>query len=52
MRKEFRERRPTTWYTLMPKGRRALASHLKALRQLIHIADESISLERTAGEKE
>jgi DNA-binding PadR family transcriptional regulator len=41
MRKEFRERRPTTWYALTPKGRQALASHLQALRQLIHIAEES-----------
>jgi DNA-binding MarR family transcriptional regulator len=35
VRKEFQDRRPVTWYRLTPKGRRALASHLEGLGQLI-----------------
>jgi DNA-binding MarR family transcriptional regulator len=34
-RKEFQNRRPVTWYRLAPKGRRALATHLEGMEQLI-----------------
>jgi DNA-binding PadR family transcriptional regulator len=33
--KEFRDRKPVTWYLLSPQGRDALASHLAALQELI-----------------
>jgi DNA-binding MarR family transcriptional regulator len=35
VRKEFQERRPVTWYRLAAKGRRALATHLQGMEQLI-----------------
>jgi DNA-binding PadR family transcriptional regulator len=35
-RKEFRQRKPVTWYTLTPEGRGALREHLSALETLIH----------------
>ena len=38
-RKEFRNRRPATWYALTSQGRKALRSHLAALRQLIRTAE-------------
>ena len=37
-RKEFRERKPVTWYALTAPGRKALAKHLDALRHLIRTA--------------
>src|SRR5262249_479130 len=40
VRKEFRERKPASWYALTSLGRKALRSHLDALRQLIRTADE------------
>jgi len=36
VRKEFRQRKPVTWYTLTPEGRGALREHLSALETLIH----------------
>ena len=33
--KQFRDRRPVTWYHLTPAGRRALAAHLRALNRII-----------------
>src|SRR5687767_13343369 len=33
--KQFVKRRPVSWYSLTPQGRRALASHLKALEEII-----------------
>jgi DNA-binding transcriptional ArsR family regulator len=33
--KEFRDRKPVTWYALAPTGRRALDAHLRALEDLI-----------------
>ncbi|HEU4464335.1 MAG TPA: transcriptional regulator [Gemmatimonadota bacterium] len=33
--KEFRDRKPVTWYALAPAGRRALEAHLRALEDLI-----------------
>lgn len=33
--KEFRDRKPVTWYALAPAGRRALGAHLRALEDLI-----------------
>jgi len=38
VRKEFVERKPVSWYSLLPAGRAALRSHLKALEQLIDAA--------------
>ncbi len=34
-RKEFRDRKPVTWYTLTPAGREGLRSHFDALESLI-----------------
>jgi DNA-binding PadR family transcriptional regulator len=40
VRKEFRDRRPVTWYRLTPSGRKALVSHLGALGRFIaHASD-------------
>jgi DNA-binding PadR family transcriptional regulator len=40
VRKEFRERRPVSWYRLTPNGRKALVSHLSALGRVIaHASD-------------
>lgn len=35
VKKEFVERRPTTWYSLTARGRSALDAHLVALERLI-----------------
>ena len=35
VQKEFRSRKPVSWYTLTPQGRRALKSHLSAMETLI-----------------
>lgn len=35
VRKEFRERKPVSWYSLTAGGRRALEVHLEALNRLI-----------------
>lgn len=35
VRKEFVGRKPTTWYSLTPKGMSALAVHLEALTALL-----------------
>lgn len=35
VRKEFRNRRPVTWYSLTRAGKRALASQLEALEKVI-----------------
>ena len=35
VRKEFRERKPVTWYELSAAGRRRLEAHLGALQDLI-----------------
>lgn len=37
-RKEFRNRKPVTWYSLTKRGREALEAHLEALGQLIRQA--------------
>jgi len=37
--KQFQMRRPTSWYTLTPSGRKALSGHLKALEKLIAETD-------------
>ena len=39
VRKEFRERRPVSWYALTAQGRRTLRAHLDVLRAVIRIAD-------------
>jgi DNA-binding MarR family transcriptional regulator len=40
VQKEFRDRRPVSWYRLTASGRKALVSHLNALGRLIaHAAD-------------
>ena len=39
VRKEFNDRKPVSWYSLLPKGRAALRSHLKALESLINAAN-------------
>ena len=38
VRKEFRERKPVTWYALTKRGKEALGSHLEALSRLIRQA--------------
>ncbi len=35
VRKEFRDRKPVSWYSLRPKGRKALLEHVEALGELI-----------------
>lgn len=35
LRREFRDRKPVTWYRLTAAGRRALASHLRHLHSLV-----------------
>jgi DNA-binding MarR family transcriptional regulator len=35
VKKEFRDRKPVSWYTLTETGRTALDTHLAALQQLI-----------------
>lgn len=37
--KEFRERKPVSWYTLTEAGRRALDRHLGALEELLSALD-------------
>jgi DNA-binding MarR family transcriptional regulator len=38
VRKEFHNRKPVSWYSLLPAGRAGLRSHLKALESLIGAA--------------
>lgn len=38
VRKEFQDRKPVSWYTLRPPGRKALLTHLAALERLIEQA--------------
>lgn len=38
LRRDFVERKPVTWYSLTPAGRKALNRHLGALRQVIDVA--------------
>ena len=38
VRKEFRERKPVTWYTLTKRGREALTAHVSSLSRLIRQA--------------
>lgn len=35
VRKEFRDRKPVSWYSLRSRGRQALLAHLDALAQLL-----------------
>jgi DNA-binding PadR family transcriptional regulator len=37
-RKEFRERKPVTWYALSRRGREALESHMGSLARLIRLS--------------
>ena len=39
LRRDFVERKPVTWYSLTPVGRKALQKHLRALRAVIDTAD-------------
>ena len=41
VRKEFRDRKPVSWYALTADGRVALRAHLKALARLIAEATAS-----------
>ena len=38
-KKEFVDRKPTTWYSLTPTGRKALKTHLKAVESLLKSAE-------------
>ena len=38
VKKEFVDRKPTSWYSLTAKGRRALKTHLAALEQVLKSA--------------
>ena len=38
LRRDFVERRPVTWYSLTPAGRKALDRHLRALQAVIAVA--------------
>jgi DNA-binding PadR family transcriptional regulator len=35
VRKEFRDRKPVSWYSLRPKGRKALVAHVETLGNLL-----------------
>jgi len=39
VRKEFRDRRPVSWYGITRRGRRTLRAHLDVLRAVIRLAD-------------
>jgi DNA-binding MarR family transcriptional regulator len=39
VKKEFQDRKPVSWYTLTPIGRRALKSHLAALEAIVRSAN-------------
>ena len=39
--KEFRDRKPVTWYALTPPGADALKAHLDSLQKLIQRNDET-----------
>lgn len=39
VRKEFHERKPVSWYTLTPAGRKALASHVAGLQEILRQAE-------------
>ena len=38
LRRDFVERRPVTWYSLTPSGRKALNRHMRALQAVIAVA--------------
>ena len=38
VRRDFVERRPVTWYSLTPAGRKALDRHMRALQAVIAVA--------------
>ena len=38
VKKEFADRKPVTWYTLSPEGKKALKLHLAAMESLIKAA--------------
>ena len=38
LRRDFVERRPVTWYSLTPGGRKALDRHMRALQAVIAVA--------------
>jgi DNA-binding transcriptional ArsR family regulator len=38
LRRDFVERRPVTWYSLTPAGRKGLGRHLRALQAVIDVA--------------
>lgn len=38
LRRDFVERRPVTWYSLTPPGRKALDRHMRALQAVIAVA--------------
>lgn len=38
LRRDFVERKPVTWYSLTPVGRKALQKHLRALQAVINTA--------------
>ena len=39
VKKEFVDRKPTSWYAITPKGRQALKGHLKAIESLLKAAN-------------
>ena len=38
LRRDFVERKPVTWYSLTPQGRKAVKRHLRALQDVIQMA--------------
>lgn len=38
LRRDFVDRRPVTWYSLTPAGRKALDRHMRALQAVIAVA--------------
>jgi DNA-binding MarR family transcriptional regulator len=39
VKKEFQDRKPASWYSLTPTGRRALKSHLAAMESVVRSAE-------------
>ena len=39
VKKEFQDRKPVSWYSLTPAGRRALKNHLAALETVVRSAN-------------
>lgn len=48
VKKEFEGRRPRTWISVTPAGRRALADEVSALREIVRAVEQADSTSRRA----